>query len=173
MFFLKSFEIFFPLSAIARKKLFILERLHKKSNLGEKVTSTWKARFDFKRRRGEKKEGKTSLAFFFLWLQLNHHLASNWKKVKVKTKSLSRANERGWLKKSKELRCWRARKKWRRFFSCLRLSVALLGSLKHLQLIKIICKNSPGTFLTTRKQKQGRNTTWILINLRVTRDGRV
>lgn len=57
-------------------------RLHKKSNLGEKVTSTWKARTDFKRRRGKE---KPSLALF-LSLRLNHHLVSNWKKVKSKNK---------------------------------------------------------------------------------------
>lgn len=84
-----------------------------------------------------------SLFFFELFLQLNHHLASNWKKVKSKSKIIV-ARKQGRTRKKKVAVV---------FLLCLELVCRPLGSLEHLQLIKIIFENSPGTFLNINKNK--------------------
>lgn len=113
--------LFFFLSLVGNctQKLFRLKRVHKKSNLSEKkVTSTWEARLDFKRRRGKKR--KFPSLFFLFSLQLNHHLASNWKKVKSKNKIIVTRKQRR-REKKREIALKSTKKSGGGFFSCLQV----------------------------------------------------
>jgi hypothetical protein len=73
---------------------------------------------------------------------------------KVKIKSLSRTSKGAERRKAKN-----CVEKHRKSGGGFLMPSARLSPFLHLQLIKIICENSPGTFLTrkkTKKQKQGR-----------------
>lgn len=160
----------FPLATRKKKqvgkKLFRLKRLrlHKKQSQWKELTSTCESRFIFKRRRV--RIFPPCLISFVLLPKLNHHLASNWKKVKIK--------------QSKKIIVTRKKKGEQRE----RVSIALMPvvqevtaavvfaishvsplaySLKHLQLIKMNTENSPGN------GKKG-SAMWIFITERVTRD---